>query len=69
MRARYPHTEGFVDRDGVKLHYEIYGEGEHTIVFVPAWAITHFMPARCARASASVRMACASSRSPARPRR
>jgi pimeloyl-ACP methyl ester carboxylesterase/spore coat polysaccharide biosynthesis predicted glycosyltransferase SpsG len=41
MRAKLPHTEGFVDRGGVKIHYEIYGEGEHTILFVPAWAIVH----------------------------
>ena len=41
MRAKLPHTTGYVDRDGVKLHYEIYGEGEHTIVFVPTWAIIH----------------------------
>lgn len=41
MRAMLPNTEGTVDRDGVKLHYEIYGSGEHTIVFVPTWAIIH----------------------------
>ena len=41
MRAKLPHTTGFVDRDGVKLHYEIYGDGDHTIVFVPTWAIIH----------------------------
>jgi pimeloyl-ACP methyl ester carboxylesterase/predicted glycosyltransferase len=41
MRAKTPHTEGYVDRDGVKIHYEIYGEGDHTIVFVPAWSIVH----------------------------
>lgn len=31
MRAALPHTTGAVDRDGVKLHYEIYGQGERTI--------------------------------------
>jgi len=41
MRAKLPHTEGFVDRDGVQIHYEIYGEGDHTILFVPAWSIVH----------------------------
>lgn len=41
MRAMLPHTEGRVDRNGVGLHYEVYGEGEHTIVFVPTWAIIH----------------------------
>ncbi|WP_141138253.1 alpha/beta fold hydrolase, partial [Boseongicola aestuarii] len=47
MRAKLPHTTGYVDRDGVKLHYEIYGEGKHTIVFVPTWALIH---SRCYKA-------------------
>ncbi|QGX99118.1 alpha/beta fold hydrolase [Roseovarius faecimaris] len=41
MRAMLPHTEGVVDRDGVRIHYEVYGTGAHTIVFVPTWAIIH----------------------------
>lgn len=41
MRAKLPHTEGQIDRDGVKLHYEIFGEGPETIVFVPTWALVH----------------------------
>lgn len=47
MRAKLPHTEGEIDRSGVKLHYEIYGEGAHTIVFVPTWALIH---SRCWKA-------------------
>lgn len=47
MRAAFPHTEGTVDRDGVKLHYEIYGVGDRTILFVPTWAIIH---SRCWKA-------------------
>ncbi len=39
MRAKLPTSEGFVDRDGVKIHYEVYGDGPETMVFVPAWAI------------------------------
>ncbi|MEM7171943.1 MAG: alpha/beta fold hydrolase [Pseudomonadota bacterium] len=41
MRAKLPHTQGSLDRDGIKLHYEIYGDGPHTIIFVPTWAIIH----------------------------
>jgi pimeloyl-ACP methyl ester carboxylesterase len=41
MRAKMPNEEGFVDRDGVSIHYGIYGDGPQTIVFVPPWAITH----------------------------
>jgi hypothetical protein len=31
VRARYPEADGFVDRDGVKLFYEVFGEGSPTI--------------------------------------
>ena len=41
MRAKLPDQEGFVERDGVKLHYEIYGDGPETIVFLPPWSIVH----------------------------
>ncbi|WP_372784189.1 alpha/beta fold hydrolase [Phenylobacterium sp.] len=41
MRAKLPHTEGFVDRDGVRIHYEIYGDGEHTMLFLPTWQVVH----------------------------
>ena len=47
MRAKLPHTEGKISRDGVDLHYEIYGHGAHTILFVPTWAIIH---SRCWKA-------------------
>ena len=33
--ARYPDSEGFVERDGVRIFYELYGEGEPTILFLP----------------------------------
>ena len=41
MRVKLPLTEGDVDRDGVKIHYEAYGEGAHTILFVPTWSLVH----------------------------
>ena len=34
-RAVYPHTEGFVARDGQRIFYEIYGEGEETLFLLP----------------------------------
>ena len=40
-RARYPDTEGYVERDGVKLFYEVYGDGEDTILLLPTWSIIH----------------------------
>jgi hypothetical protein len=34
-RARYPDTEGYVERDGVRTFYEVYGEGEPTVLLLP----------------------------------
>jgi pimeloyl-ACP methyl ester carboxylesterase/predicted glycosyltransferase len=41
MRAKLPVKDGFVDRDGVKIHYEVYGGGTETFVFIPPWSIFH----------------------------
>jgi pimeloyl-ACP methyl ester carboxylesterase len=40
-RARYPDEEGFVERDGVRVFYEIYGAGSPTVLFLPTWTIIH----------------------------
>jgi pimeloyl-ACP methyl ester carboxylesterase/predicted glycosyltransferase len=37
MRARYPDTESFVERGGVKVSYEVFGEGEPALVFAPLY--------------------------------
>ena len=41
MRAKLPNEEGYVERDGVKLFYEIYGDGPETMIFLPPWTIVH----------------------------
>jgi pimeloyl-ACP methyl ester carboxylesterase/predicted glycosyltransferase len=40
-RARYPDHEGYVERDGVRLFYEVYGDGEPTVLLMPTWSIIH----------------------------
>jgi pimeloyl-ACP methyl ester carboxylesterase len=40
-RARYPDASGEVERDGVRVFYEVYGEGEPTVLFLPTWSIVH----------------------------
>jgi pimeloyl-ACP methyl ester carboxylesterase len=40
-RARYPDADGHVERDGVRIFYEVYGEGERTVLFLPTWSIIH----------------------------
>jgi pimeloyl-ACP methyl ester carboxylesterase len=41
MRAREPDSEGYVDRVGVKLHWEVFGEGQPTLLLLPTWTIIH----------------------------
>jgi pimeloyl-ACP methyl ester carboxylesterase len=41
MRAREPDAEGHVDRDGVKLHYEVFGAGSPTLLLLPAWNVVN----------------------------
>jgi pimeloyl-ACP methyl ester carboxylesterase/predicted glycosyltransferase len=41
MRARYPDHEGFVESHGLKIAYEVYGDGERTVVFPPVDPIVH----------------------------
>ena len=40
-RARYPETTGYVERDGVRIFYEVYGDGPLTILLMPTWSIIH----------------------------
>jgi pimeloyl-ACP methyl ester carboxylesterase len=41
MRAREPDYEGVVERDGVRVGYDVYGAGEPTILLLTSWAIVH----------------------------
>ena len=41
MRARYPNRDGYVERDGVKVHFELHGEGDKTVLLLPTWSIIH----------------------------
>jgi pimeloyl-ACP methyl ester carboxylesterase/predicted glycosyltransferase len=41
MRAKLPVQDGFVERNGVKIYYEVYGGGPETMLFVPPWPIVH----------------------------
>ena len=41
MRARQPDYEGHVEREGVEVFYEVFGDGEPTILLLPAWSVVH----------------------------
>ena len=39
MRARDPDHEGYIERNGVKVWYEVHGNAETTIMLFPGWAL------------------------------
>lgn len=41
MRACEPDRSGRIDRDGVAVHYEVFGDGTPTLVMIPPSPITH----------------------------
>ncbi len=41
MRACEPVQTGIAVRDGVRIAYAVYGEGEPTVLLLPAWSIVH----------------------------
>ena len=41
MRPRQPVQEGTVERNGVRLRYEVFGDGDQTLVLLPPWMIVH----------------------------
>jgi pimeloyl-ACP methyl ester carboxylesterase len=40
-RARHPDETDYVERDGVRVFYEVYGEGEPTVFLLPTWSLVH----------------------------
>ncbi len=40
-RARAPDVVGVVERDGVRLAYEVAGDGPTTVLLMPTWSIVH----------------------------
>jgi pimeloyl-ACP methyl ester carboxylesterase len=40
-RARYPDESGYVERDGVRVFYEVYGSGAPTVLLLPTWSVFH----------------------------
>lgn len=41
MRAYYPDRDGYVEVNGVKTFYEVFGSCERTVLFLPTWSIVH----------------------------
>jgi pimeloyl-ACP methyl ester carboxylesterase/predicted glycosyltransferase len=39
--ARTPDADGYLESQGVKIHYEVYGDGGPTILLLPTWTLVH----------------------------
>ncbi len=46
-RARYPNAHGFVERTGVRVHWERYGDGSPAFLLLPTWEIVHSRSWKC----------------------
>ncbi len=33
--------QGFIERDGVRIHYQLFGEGAPAVLLLPTWSIVH----------------------------
>ena len=40
-RAAEPRAQGYIDRDGVRVFYELFGDAPETMLLLPPWAINH----------------------------
>jgi pimeloyl-ACP methyl ester carboxylesterase/predicted glycosyltransferase len=40
-RARYPDATGYAERDGIRIFWERYGDGEPTVLLLPTWSLIH----------------------------
>jgi pimeloyl-ACP methyl ester carboxylesterase len=40
-RALSPRESGYADSGGVRIGYEVFGQGEETLLFLPPWSIVH----------------------------
>ena len=41
MRARLPDETGYIERAGVRVHYETFGAGSPAVLLLPTWSIIH----------------------------
>ncbi len=46
-RACYPDQDGYIESDGVRVFYEVYGAGEPSVLLLPTWEIVHSRAWKC----------------------
>ncbi len=47
LRAREPDDDGFIERNGIRIHWERFGEGEQTVLLLPTWSLVHAAQWKC----------------------
>ena len=46
-RACYPDQDGYIESEGVRVFYEVYGEGEPSVLLLPTWGVVHSRAWKC----------------------
>ena len=46
-RACYPDQDRYIESDGVRVFYEVYGAGEPSVLLFPSWEIVHSRAWKC----------------------
>ena len=41
IRQPAPRAEGFVVRDGIRIRYQVFGNGPRAILLLPTWSVVH----------------------------
>jgi pimeloyl-ACP methyl ester carboxylesterase len=41
MRAQPPDSDGYADVDGIKVFYEVFGDGDVTVLLIGGWQVVH----------------------------
>ncbi len=47
LRAREPDEDGFIERDGIRIHWERFGDGSQTVLLLPTWSLVHAAQWKC----------------------
>jgi pimeloyl-ACP methyl ester carboxylesterase/predicted glycosyltransferase len=46
-RARYADQDGYIESDGIRIFYEVYGRGDPSVLLLPTWEIVHSRAWKC----------------------
>ena len=41
LQGQHTRADGFVARDGVRVHYQVFGDGPRVVLLLPTWSVVH----------------------------